>query len=182
MGCKNCILCKKFLVETDNFKSYECPQTYQIKDSITCTDEGVIYLIRDLICKKSYIGSTMHSMRVRWANYKNHIKSGYSGCELATHFKETETKHPLKFGSGKGRIDEIYNSCLIEQLDVTIIEKVNMSGCSNKAEKRRALERAEGKWQTELRTMTRYGGQNKKDDRKITNRKASNYHSSSVAP
>ena len=48
-----------------------------------------------------------------------------------------------------------------------------MSGCEDKAEKRKALERAEGRWQTELRTMARYGGLNKKDDRKITNRKAS---------
>ena len=41
-----------------------------------------------------------------------------------------------------------------------------------KAEKRAALEIAEGKWQTQLRTMTRYGGLNKKDNRKISNQKS----------
>ena len=110
----------------------------------------------------------MNSMRIRWGSYKSHIKTGYDGCELAQHFKENPHKHLINPGPPQS----IYDNCLKEQLEVVLIEHVDVSRFKTKAEKRAALEIAEGKWQTQLRTMTRYGGLNKKVNRKICNQKS----------
>ena len=171
ISCGNCLLCKNYLVGTNKFSSYESPEVHKINENISCETSAVIYLIKDLKCKKSYVGSTMNSMRTRWGSYKSHIKTGYDGCELAQHFKENPEKHPINPGPPQS----IYDNCLKEQLEVILIEHVDVSSFKTKAEKRAALEIAEGKWQTELRTMTRYGGLNKKDNRKISNKKSATY-------
>ena len=61
-----------------------------------------------------------------------------------------------------------YNSKLSEQLNVILIEKVDLSTFKTTSEKRQVIEIREGFWQTQLRTLTRYGGLNKKDERKLT--------------
>lgn len=84
ISCGRCILCKSYLVECKTFKSYECSTDHEIN----CTTNGVIYMIKDLACKRSSVGSTINDMRGRWANYKSHIKSGHKPCELAMHVQQ----------------------------------------------------------------------------------------------
>ena len=84
--CTGCILCNLFLVETDSFSSFQCSNSFPIKFDLTCTTEGIIYLINDKICNMSYIGSTIGTMRIRFNNYRNHIRIEHDGCEIAKHF------------------------------------------------------------------------------------------------
>ena len=170
--CKNYITCKTVIREGNTFKSNHCPKIFHIQNEISCTTEGVIYLMNDLTCKRSYIGSTSTNFRKRWSNYKSHIKIGHIDCEIALHFNDCD-KHVIDYNrAGKGKIDNVYESCLKSQLEVILIDTVDLSTCKDRVEKRRKLEEKEGKWQTELRTLQRYGGLNKKDDRKISNKKA----------
>ena len=45
---------------------------------------------------------------------------------------------------------------------------MDLSNIETTSEKRQKIEIREGYWQTQLRTLTRYGGLNKKDERKLT--------------
>ena len=172
--CKNCFLCTHFLVETKSFKSFECEEIYNIKEEITCLTEGIIYLILDLKCKKSYVGSTIGNMRSRASNYKNHILIQYEGCEIAKHFAEVGPEiHPINNSNGATNTEqrENYNISISQQLNIILIDKVDLSNCKNTREKRELIEIKEGYWQTQLRTLIRYGGLNKRDDRKNTNKR-----------
>ena len=190
-GCRikdhDCFLCKHFLINTETFKSYECDTKFTIKDHITCETEGVIYLLLDLVCKKSYVGSTIDSMKTRMSNYKNHLKTQYKGCEMAQHFKECGSGiHSLYAGSSdvstrSKQYLELSNQHLSQQLNVILIEKVNLSNIETTTEKRKVIEAREGFWQTQLRTLTRYGGLNKKDERKIMNKRLAQKTSSQPA-
>ena len=54
-----------------------------------------------------------------------------------------------------------YDEHLSSQIEVIIIEEVDLSSFETTKEKRVAIESREGFWQTQLRTLTRYGGLNK---------------------
>lgn len=176
LGCKSCykcFLCKNYLIETTKFKSFECGDYFSIKQAITCEDEGIIYLILDNLCNRTYTGSTIDCMKTRMANYKNHLKTSFKGCEMAQHFAECSDIHSLyRDDTVSNRTRDFQNKFdqnLSEQIKVILIEKVDLSSCETTKQKRDLIECHEGYWQTQLRTLSRYGGLNKKDDRKITN-------------
>ena len=176
-GCKNkCYLCKHFLVECRSFKSFECATEFKIKQVLDCNTQGVIYLLLDDICKRSYIGSTIDSMKTRMSNYKSHLKTNHSGCEMAQHFDETCDLHSLYkvdgASSSRSKLSQDnFDSHLGNQIKVIIIEKVDLSLAESTKEKRNLIEIREGFWQTQLRTLVRYGGLNKKDERAISNKR-----------
>ena len=174
--CNNCILCKHLLVETSTFSGFHTSKKYKIKQELTCTTEGVIYLLNDLVCKKSYVGSTITNMRTRTAKYRNHIRTQHNGCEIATHFAQLGDSHPLPTPSEKAKksvFQEIYNSKLSEQIEFVVIDHVAFPTDATTAEKRALIAKSEGYWQTQLRTMSKYGGLNIRDERKICNNKDS---------
>ena len=181
---KKCDLCDNFLIQTKIAKSYQCTQTFPINKLISCDSKGIIYIINDIICKKSYIGSTITDMRDRLSTYKNHIQTGHKGCEIALHFNENTSKHSLQQSSGSRPNlrskpstvrSNFHSSDLKSHINITLIDIVDLSDCQTRIEKRSKIERIEGHWQTELRTMQRYGGLNKKDERKIANNKTARY-------
>ena len=163
ISCHNCILCKNYLKECNTFSSYESPEINTIHKSITCTTKGIIYMIKDLKCQRTYIGSTINEMRKRWSNYKAHIKTNYDKCEIACHVATHPNIHPLV-----SKIDDSIKG----HFEVTLIDKIDLNIYTTKKEKRAAIEILEGKWQTNLRTLVRYGGLNKRDERKISNKRA----------
>ena len=143
-----------------------------------CTTEGVIYLLNDLICRKSYVGSTIGNMRTRAANYRNHIKTQHKGCEIATHFSQLPDAHslPALIAQGSSMItkkeqQELFNNNLSEQIEFILIDRVVFPDNSTSTEKRSLIEKSEGYWQTQLRTMKKYGGLNVRDERKLKNNK-----------
>ena len=105
-------------------------------------------------------------MKERFSTYKNHIKTGYKGCEIAKHFNSEPGKHPI-FDPRSSSFDNYLKS----QISVIVIDKCDLSDCNTTKEKREKIQILEGQWQTHLRTMTRYGGLNKRDDRKNANNK-----------
>ena len=166
------------MIDTSTFKSYECPTVFKINHEITCKSEGIIYLILDLICHRSYVGSTVDSMKIRMSNYKNHLKIQHKGCEMAQHFVEAPDSHSLLVADGENvrsrKFQDEYDSHLGKQINVILIEYVDLSSAGTTREKRELLEVREGYWQTQLRTLSRYGGLNKKDERKISNKRLAN--------
>ena len=120
-------------------------------------------MIKDLKCQRTYIGSTINEMRKRWSNYKAHIKTNYEKCEIACHVATHPNIHPLV-----SKIDD----SIKDHFEVTLIDKLDLDIYTTKKEKRAAIEILEGKWQTNLRTLVRYGGLNKRDERKISNKRA----------
>ena len=178
-SCNNCFLCKFYLIETDTFKSYHCDSEFKINQELTCKSEGIIYLILDFVCRRCYVGSTVDNMRIRMSNYKNHLKIKHKGCEMAQHFAEVpaDTHSLLVDGAVNMRSKDFQNrfdTHLSNQIKVIIIECVDLSSADTTKAKRALLEVREGFWQTQLRTLTRYGGLNKKDERKISNKRLAN--------
>ncbi len=161
-------------METDTITSYHTDKSYTIKHDLTCTTEGVIYLLNDRVCRRSYVGSTITDMRTRAANYRNHIRTQHKGCEIATHFAEHEDLHPLPVKGGtttKSEYLDLFNNQLSNQIEFVLIDKVTFPANSTSAEKRIIIEKSEGYWQTQMRTMQKYGGLNIRDERKIKNNK-----------
>ena len=157
VGCHikdDCFLCKYFLIDTDTFKSYECDTKFKIKDNLDCSTEGIIYLLLDLICKRSYTGSTIYAMNPRMSNYKNHIKTQHKDCEMAQHFAACGPDiHPFLgtdavAGSRSKLNRHNENVNLSKQIKVIIIEKVDLSSVKTTKEKRNLIEIREGFWQT----------------------------------
>ena len=112
------------------------------------------------------------------SNYKSHIKTQHKGCEMAQHFVESGSDvHSLHDGSKDGanprsKIQiKLADECLAKQIRVILIEQVDLDSFKTTKEKRVAIEVREGFWQTQLRTLSRYGGLNKKDERSITNKR-----------
>ena len=176
--CNNCVLCNHLLVETSTFSGFHTDKKYGIKEELMCTTEGVIYLLNDLICRKSYVGSTIGNMRTRAANYRNHIKTQHKGCEIATHFSQLPDAHSLPALTAQGSSmitkkeqQELFNNNLSEQIEFILIDRVAFPDNSTSTEKRSLIEKSEGYWQTQLRTMKKYGGLNVRDERKLKNNK-----------
>ena len=172
-SCNNCYFCKSYIIETDTFKSFECDTTFKVKHSIECHTEGVIYLILDYACKRSYVGSTIDNMKIRMSNYKSHLKTSYKGCEVAQHFSQCPDIHSLYSNDAVSSRSKIYqtkfDAHLSSQIKVILIDVVDLSLAETTKWKRDLIEVREGYWQTQLRTLSRYGGLNKKDERKLTN-------------
>ncbi len=162
-------------METNTFTSFHTDKVYTIKQELTCTTEGVIYLLHDKMCQRSYVGSTITDMRTRAANYRSHIQTQHKGCEIATHFAEYKDNHPLpKKGettTTKSEYLGLYNNHLSNHIEFVLIDRVIFPANASSTEKRSLMEKSEGYWQTQLRTMKKYGGLNIKDERKIRNTK-----------
>ena len=77
-GCfkcdSNCKLCRDFIYCPPRIKSLNSDQEFQFKHKLDCKSPNAIYLIDDLVCNKSSIGSTLIGMSIRWRNHKSHIK------------------------------------------------------------------------------------------------------------
>ena len=158
LGCykcpKLCKFCKLYLVECKQFTSYHTEQIFNIKYDLSCDSKWVIYLINDLICERSYVGSTEILCKERWANHKSHIRHELETCELTKHFKVEHENHVF---SRKCKLSQ-FDKTLTEHLEIRIIDYVENAD-TDKLKKREAF------WQSQLRTFVEYGGLNKRDSR-----------------
>ena len=110
---------------------------------------------------KCYVGYTTGKMVKRISNDKCHIKKGKRTCEIVNHFLDLE--HNLDFSSHKN-----FDSSLSKVLKVIFLDRVIFKPGMNQNMKEKACEKLEGYWQTQLRTLNRDGGLNKRDNRKYT--------------
>ncbi len=105
---------------------------------------------------------------------------------MAQHFAVSSDTHSLySDGIANNRSKEYqnnYDKHLSEQIKIILIERVDLSLAATTKEKRVLIEVREGYWQTQLRTLSRYGGLNKKDERIITNKRLATTRAATVPP
>ena len=99
-------------------------------------------------------------MKSRFSNDKSHVKTNRKTCEKVTHL--INENHNLDFTTYK-KYDESLSKCV----SVTLIEKVKgINDNDDIPTKEAKCEKREAYWQRQLRTLTVYGGLNKRDGRK----------------
>ena len=158
-GCYQCMprckACRLFICETKTAQSFHTDYSVSILGRIDCNTVGVCYLVNDLVCRRSSVGSTINNFKSRWQNHKSHIRKGVKSCEIATHFNSEFhdlVKEPLK----------AFDSELSNQLEVIIFEKLDFSKCQSQDEKVSIAKERESFWQNQLMTLDCYGGLNKR--------------------
>ena len=92
-----------------------------------------------------------------------------SRCPQPPSIDSTGFKHDHQLT--KKEQQELFNNNLSEQIEFILIDRVVFPDNSTSTEKRSLIEKSEGYWQTQLRTMKKYGGLNVRDERKLKNNK-----------
>ena len=159
VGCfqceKVCKLCRDFLVSPSHITSFHTEKKFNFSHKLNCKSKFVIYLVNDIVCKRTYTGSTETGMTERWRNHKSHIRKRVSSCEVSTHFKQDLNSHPFNRDSPLN----VFDSELKKHITVTIIDQVTVNPSVEKLKEREAY------WQSQLRTFATFGGFNKRDSR-----------------
>ena len=167
-NCTKCILCKYYLVENCNkIVSLKSGHSFKIHQSISCTDEHVIYVIDDLICVRQNVGSTDINMRCRFANHKSHIKQKKYTCRVAKHYNE-EKSHVFNIDK------KYYDSTLSLELKVTLIDKVIPDPWDSPEAITAKMVAKESFWQNQLQSLESDGGLNSRNERIIARNKKAN--------
>ena len=104
-------------------------------------------------CKQSYVGYTTSNLPKRFSNHKSHIKKGIRSCKLVNHFLDID--HDLYFSTTAS-----YNSSLRTHLPVIIVDAIEFESEISKVDREKAMKAREGFYQTQLKTLERYGGMN----------------------
>ena len=156
-ACGKCYVCKqKFLSPCVQFSSYHSEQVFPITKKLSCQSVNLIYLMECNTCKQSYVGYTTSNLPKRFSNHKSHIKKGIKSCKLVNHFIDVD--HSLDFST-----TESFNRTLSAHLSVIIVDSVELCSNTSKVERERVMEAREGFYQTQLKTLERYGGMNTLD-------------------
>ena len=161
-ACGKCYCCKyQFLTPCDSFTSFHTDQVFGFNKKITCQSTGLIYLAECVTCEVSDIGYTTGNLPLRFSNHKSHIKKKKSTCRLVNHFITVE--HNLDFTSR-----DSYNKTLSAHLKVILIDQFDFCQSTSAKDREKVLEKWEGHYQTNLKTLERYGGLNVLDSRLIS--------------
>ena len=156
-ACGKCYVCKqKFLSPCPQFSSYHSEQVFPITKYLSCQSTNLIYLMECNTCKQSYVGYTTSNLPKRFSNHKSHIKKGIRSCKLVNHFLDID--HSLDFSTAAS-----FNSTLSAHLSVIVVDSVDLDQNLSKQDRERAMEAREGFYQTQLKTLERYGGMNTLD-------------------
>jgi len=73
-GQNNCKACKSHTVDSSIVKSTFFKKDFEIKDTISCTSENIIYCITCRVCQLQYVGETSRSLRERLNDHRSSIK------------------------------------------------------------------------------------------------------------
>ena len=166
-GCfkceSSCKLCRDFLDCPNKIRSFQTDQEFNFKFNLNCKSKNIIYKLDDIVCKKTSIGSSITGMSTRWTNHKSHIRKSVKSCEIANHFS-SDNYHSLD----KNSKISVFDDQLKTQLRVTIIDQIQFKDSDNDDFKLKKLKEKEAFWQNQLKTLSCYGGFNKRDARKET--------------
>ena len=106
-------------------------------------------------CKQLYVGYTTSNLPKRFSNHKSHIKKGFRSCKLVNHFLDID--HSLDFSTVSS-----FNTILSAHLTVKLVDSLEFDDSISKLDR-------EKRWniglyyQTQLKTLERYGGMNTLD-------------------
>ena len=159
-GCyhcnSRCKACRLYICESKTAQSYHSGFTVNIRGQLDCNTVGVCYLVRDKVCRRASVGSTVNNFKTRWQNHKSHIRKAVKSCEISCHFNDTQfhdlTKEPLK----------TFDNELSDQIEVIIFEKLDFSKCLTLEDRIRVAKERESFWQNQLMTLNDFGGLNKR--------------------
>jgi len=116
----------------------------------------VCYLVKDKVCRRASVGSTVNNFKTRWQNHKSHIRKAVRSCEISCHLNDNQfhnlTKEPLK----------TFDNELSDQIEVIIFEKLDFSKCLTLEDRSRVAKERESFWQNQLMTLSDFGGLNKR--------------------
>ena len=101
--CNKCGACP-FVKEGRTVESRSTNFKVDIKKTVDCTTQNVIYLLGCRKCSKQYIGETERTMKERFLEHKNYVNSNNQSKSTGAHFNE------------KGHA--------VSDMEITIIEKV----------------------------------------------------------
>lgn len=160
----SCKLCRMHLESPPNFTSFHTDKVFDFRHSLSCNDPWVIYLADDMICKRSYVGSTEVSLYSRWTNHKSHIRNSHGTCGLTKHFLHDRVNHDFERKRNKL---SVFDEILSKQVRVTLIDQLQGEDRTT-----RKLKDREAYWQSQLRTFIEYGGLNERDARKEKSKKS----------
>ena len=160
-GCGKCYCCKNnFLTPCFNFSSYHSEQVFPITKKLSCQSTNLIYLMECVTCKQSYVGYTTYNLPKRLSNHKSHLKKKIRSCKLVTHFLDID--HSLDFSTIQS-----YNTSLSSHLKVILLDSLDFDTNISKIDRQKAMETREGFYQTQLKTLERFGGMNTLDSNHI---------------
>ena len=126
---KKCFVCQNFLSESPSITSVATGASFKIRDVLSCKDAWVVCCAICTKCNLEDVHLTKTPFCTLWSNHKSHINRRRKTCTLTKHFNEKK--------------------CGLENLKVTVIEKVNIKTVEN-------LENREGHWQRRLFTIRRH--------------------------
>ena len=159
-GCyhcnSRCKACRLYICESKTAQSYHSGYTVNIIGQLDCNTVGVCYLVRDKVCRRASVGSTVNNFKTRWQNHKSHIRKAVRSCEISCHLNDNQfhnlTKEPLK----------TFDNELSDQIEVIIFEKLDFSKCLTLEDRSRVAKERESFWQNQLMTLSDFGGLNKR--------------------
>ena len=159
-GCyhcnSRCKACRLYICESKTAQGYHSGYTVNIIGQLDCNTVGVCYLVKDKVCRRASVGSTVNNFKTRWQNHKSHIRKAVRSCEISCHLNDNQfhnlTKEPLK----------TFDNELSDQIEVIIFEKLDFSKCLTLEDRSRVAKERESFWQNQLMTLSDFGGLNKR--------------------
>lgn len=96
-ACGRCPACKQARGNVKKRKEFiaTATKTYQIKDFITCSTTGVVYIM-ECECGLQYVGRTSRPLHVRIGEHITNIKKGLDSHNVSKHFKLCHKRNPTK--------------------------------------------------------------------------------------
>ena len=155
------------MIECEKFTSFHTAQWFNHKHWLSCNSVCIIYLIECITHEVANVGYSITNMKIRFSNNKSHFKCKNMSCELVKHLMTVN--HDVDFSTATK-----YDQTLSKHLRVTILEQVLVSPSDSREEKEAKCEIREGYWQTQLKSLQKYGGLNKRDNRKYASLKQQN--------
>ena len=127
---QRCIICKDHLAVGSTFTSDQTAELFTIRENMTCTTTGIIYLLYCTKCKGcQYVGETQNSLKTRFYLHRSNVNKN-TGTHITRHFNQTD--HSL------------------EDLRCTIIEKVFNNNLSQRLKREKF-------WIRKLKTVHPFG-------------------------
>ena len=160
-ACGKCYVCRfGLLTPCSSYTSYHTDQVFSINKVVSCQSTNLIYLAECVTCEQSDIGYATTNLPLRVSNHKCHIKKKKRSCRLVCHFLDID--HNLDFSTHK-----LYNESLSKHLKFIVIDVKSFDSDVSKDDKIKAMETMEGFYQTQLKSLVRFGGMNVLDSNNI---------------
>lgn len=91
--CPACKQCRFNMKKRKEFASFSTNKTYHIKNLITFSTRGVVYML-ECSCGLQYIGRTSRPLSVRVGEHVNNLKKGLRTHSVSKHIRQCHDRDP----------------------------------------------------------------------------------------